>query len=265
MQGCSSAAFQIAYMLLREMLRREVFGVSLGLITAINGGAGGIDGYFGGLLAEAFGFRAVFAAILILGLLAIAAAACLIPRDTPVDPAGRMDWAGGAALALALGCASFFVTAGGSSGWIGPATLAWLAGAGIAFIAFLAIEGRRAAPLVATHYLHSRKCWPVLLTTILTLAGIFAVINFTVVLLSQDVRAGFGLDSATSALRYLSPAAFIGVMVAPLAGWLADRLGWLLVMRAGPGRQRHAAGRDRMAHRRSPVRDDRRRLARPHL
>lgn len=235
MQGCSSAAFQITYLLLRELLRKELFGVSLGLITAISGGAGGIDGYLGGLVAERFGFRAVFGVILLAGLLALAAAALQLPRDEPVERRSRMDWAGGIALALLLASVSFFVSAGSSGGWASGRALAWLGGAGLAGGVFWKIEQRCAVPLVATHFLRSRQFWPMLLTTMLTLAGIFAVINFTVVLLSQDSRHGYGLDSAMSALLYLSPAAFIGVLTAPLAGWLADRTGWIVVMRAGLG------------------------------
>lgn len=235
MQGCSSAAFQITYLLLREMLRAELFGVSLGVITAINGGVGGVDGYAGGLLAGRFGFRAVFAAILLIGAVAIIAAALQLPRDEPVERGERMDWLGAGALSVLLACISFFVSDGAQAGWLSGQALAWLGGAALAFAAFVWAERRCAVPLVAIHYLRSRQFWPMLLTTMLTLAGVFAVINFTVVLLSQDRMAGYGLDSATSALRYLSPAAFIGVLTAPLAGWLADRIGWLLVMRIGLG------------------------------
>lgn len=235
LQGCSSATFQIAYLLLREMLRAELFGVSLGVITAINGGVGGIDGYLGGLLAGRFGYRAVFAAILLIGVIAILAATLHLPRDEPVERGERMDWPGAALLSVLLACISFFVSDGAQAGWLSGQALAWLGGAALTFAAFVRAERQRAVPLVAIHHLRSRQFWPMLLTTMLTLAGVFAVINFTVVLLSQNVAAGYGLDSATAALRYLSPAAFIGVLTAPLAGWLADRIGWLRVMRAGLG------------------------------
>lgn len=75
--------------------------------------------------------------------------------------------------------------------------------------------------------------WPVIATTVLTLAGIFAIINFTVVLLSQDPDGGFGLSASISALLFLTPAALIGVFAAPLAGWLADRRGWVRTLRLG--------------------------------
>jgi predicted MFS family arabinose efflux permease len=97
------------------------------------------------------------------------------------------------------------------------------------------IEKRRRHPLIAVHHLRSRQVWPVIATTVLTLAGIFAIINFTVVLLSQDPDGGFGLSASLSALLFLTPAALIGVFAAPLAGWLAGRRGWIKTLRAGTG------------------------------
>jgi predicted MFS family arabinose efflux permease len=233
LQGCTSATFQLAYILLREALRKEAFGPMLGLLTAICGGAGGVDGYLGGLLAETYGVRSVFVFILFAGLAALLTVIFVVPRDPPQGGQGRMDWPGAAALSAGLVCTSFFVSQGAGTGWVSGGALGWLAGAAIAFAGFWRIEGRSATPLIATRHLRSRQVWPLLATTLLTLAGIFAVINFTVVLLSQDANHGFGYDSATSALLFLSPAALIGLFSAPFAGWLAGRLGWIPVLRWG--------------------------------
>jgi predicted MFS family arabinose efflux permease len=235
LQGCSSAAFQIAYILLREALSRAAFGPTLGLLTAICGGAGGIDGYLAGLLTRHFGFRSVFLVILLISIFAAGLALLVVPPDRPRVDRERMDWPGAAALSLGLICTSFFVSQGSGTGLATPGALCWLAGAAVAFVAFWRIEDARDTPLIATRYLRSRQVWPLLTTTLLTLAGIFPVINFTVVLLSQDGQGGFGYDSATAALLFLSPAAFIGVLMAPLAGWLTGHMGWLRLLRYGLG------------------------------
>jgi predicted MFS family arabinose efflux permease len=235
LQGCSSATFQLGYILLREALRKEAFGPTIGLLTAICGGAGGIDGYLSGLLTQDFGYRSVFLVILLVGVLAVGLTSLLVPRDRARDDRGQMDWPGAATLSVGLICTSLFVSQGAAAGLTSLSALCWLAGAMIAFAGFWRIEGRSKSPLIATHYLRSRRIWPLLATTLLTLAGIFAVINFTIVLLSQDAHAGFGYDSATAALLFLSPAAFIGVLTAPLAGWLAGRIGWLAILRYSLG------------------------------
>lgn len=232
-QGASSAAFQLAYVILNEKLSTKLFGTMLGLLTAINGGVGGIDGWVGGLLTDAFGYRSLFAVILIVGLLALLSVWRVVPAADGTASAGRMDWWGAGALSLGLIGLSYFVSTGGSAGWTAPLTLVFGAGTIIAFIVFVLIEKRRATPLIAIDQLKSRFVWPVITTTVLTLSSVFTVINFTVVVLSQDAEHGYGLNAATSALMFLAPPALIGLAAAPLAGWLAARVGWTLILRTG--------------------------------
>jgi MFS family permease len=75
--------------------------------------------------------------------------------------------------------------------------------------------------------------WPIVSTTLATLTGVFAAINFTVIIFSQDHRVGYGMSATESSLMFLSPAAFIGLMSAPLSGWLAPRVGWRILMWSG--------------------------------
>lgn len=234
-QGASSAAFQLSYVILNEKLSRKMFGTMLGILTAVNGGVGGIDGWVGGLLTDAFGYRSLFVVILAIGLIALFSVWQFVPADHGAASAGRMDWWGAGALSLGLICLTYFVTTGGGSGWTDPLTLAFAAGTVASLIVFVLIEKRRATPLIAVDQLKSRCVWPVITTTVLALSSVFTVINFTVVLLSQDADHGYGLNAATSALMFLAPPALIGLAAAPLAGWLAARIGWALILRIGLG------------------------------
>lgn len=233
LQGASSAAFQIAYVILAETLPAAVFPTVLGVLTAINGGVGGVDGWIGGLLADAFGFRSLFVVILVVAVVAIGCVVLAVPRDGEPSSRGRMDWWGAAALSAGLICITYFVSQGSARGWLDMVTLLFLAGAIAAFAVFVVIERRRRTPLIAVHHLRSRQVWPVLATTVLTLSSVFTVINFTIVVLSQDAEAGYGLPASTSALLYLAPPALIGLAAAPLSGWLAGRIGWIPVLRVG--------------------------------
>lgn len=233
LQGASSAAFQISYVILAETLPVAVFPTVLGVLTAINGGVGGVDGWIGGLLADAFGFRSLFVVILVVAVLAIVCVALAVPRDGAPSSTGRMDWWGAAALSIGLICLTYFVSTGSGQGWFAPLTLVFLAGTIAAFLAFVAIEKRRTTPLVAVQHLRSRQVWPVLAVTVLTLSSVFTVINFTVIILSQDQAVGYGMNASTSALMYLTPPALIGLAAAPLSGWLAGRCGWIPMLRIG--------------------------------
>jgi predicted MFS family arabinose efflux permease len=235
LQGVSSAVFALAYIVLSENLQARVFGTSVGIIAAINGGVGGVDGYFGGLMAETLGFRSIFVVVLVLTAIAAACILKTVPKGRPRGVRGAMDWWGAGSLSVFLVFITYFVSGGSAAGWTAPSTLALLAGTVASFAAFWMIEKKRTNPLIAVHHLRSRQVWPVIATTVLTLAGIFAIINFTVVLLSQDTNQGFGLSASLSALLFLTPAALIGVFAAPLAGWLADRRGWIKTLRAGTG------------------------------
>jgi len=95
------------------------------------------------------------------------------------------------------------------------------------------VEQRSACPLIEVRHFRSRRIWPILATTMLTLSGLFAVINFTVILLSQNRETGFGMQPEQSALSFLTPPALIGVAFAPLSGWLAVRWGWTRTMKLG--------------------------------
>ncbi|MBT2513457.1 MFS transporter [Arthrobacter sp. ISL-30] len=233
LQGVSSAVFALSYIVLNENLPARLFGTSVGIIAAVNGGVGGVDGYFGGLMAETLGFQSIFVAVLVLTVIAVVCVLKVVPNGRPATTTGSMDWWGAGSLSLFLVFLTYFVSTGSSAGWLSPAALGLLAGSIAAFTAFWFIEKKRSTPLVAIHHLRSRQVWPVIATTVLTLAGIFAIINFTVVLLSQDSASGFGLSASLSALLFLTPAALIGVFAAPLAGWIADRRGWIRTVRLG--------------------------------
>ena len=232
LQGASGSVFQITYLILRYILTPKQFGPALGLVTAISCGVGGADQFLGGMLSDHWGFRSIFFVILVIGLIAIALSVLYVPESTDASP-GSMDWPGAAALSVALIFVNLGVARGGSHGWASLAAASLLAVALACFVTFWFIEKRRAHPLISTTHLKSRQIWPIVATTLATLTGVFAAINFTVVVFSQDHRAGYGMSATASALMFLSPAAAIGVLAAPITGWLAPRVGWRAIMWSG--------------------------------
>jgi predicted MFS family arabinose efflux permease len=232
LQGASGSVFQITYLVLRDILTPKQFGPALGLVTAVSGGVGGADQFLGGLLSDHWGFRAIFLVILITGIIGIAMTTLYVPESAPAS-GDSMDWPGAAAVSAALIFVNVGVSRGGSHGWGSPAAVILFAAALACFLAFWSIEKHRTHPLISTTHLKSRQIWPIVATTLATLTGIFAAINFILVVFSQDHHAGFGMSAAASALLFLSPAAAIGVLAAPVTGWLAPRVGWRAVMWSG--------------------------------
>lgn len=234
LQGLSSASFQLAYLVLSEALDAKQFGVMLGVITAINGGVGGVDGYVGGLLTEHFGFRSLF--VVIIGFVVIAGIGIIttFPKLS-ASSHGTFDWWGGAFLSVGVICLGQFISSvtDTNAGVSSARTWILLAVSLVAFAAFVMRESRAKDPLISLEELKSRQVWPLILAVLLTLAGVFAVINYTVVVFSQNAEIGFGMSASTSSLFFLVPPAVIGIVGAPAVGWLAPRIGWIRTLRIG--------------------------------
>ena len=233
LQGAASAAFPLSFIVLKKLLTPKTFGLAVGTLTAINGGVAGVDAYFSGLLVETFGFRSIFVVIFLVAIAATIAVSLCVPADSHATATGKMDWWGAATLSLGLLLLIAYLGQAPTAGWTSPISLGCLVAAVVAFVAFWNIEKRRSFPLIETAHLRSRHVWPVIATTIFSLAGFVGAGGYTIVLLSQDANIGYGMDAAQSALMYIVPGALAGVLVSPLVGSVAHKFGWLRLLRSG--------------------------------
>src|SRR5699024_31790 len=88
----------------------------------------------------------------------------------------------------------------------------------IFFAVFWKWENKHDQPLVAPKYLKRRSTWGLLLTTVLTMTGVFAAVNGVAVSLAQNPTAGFNMSADAASLFLLAPYALIGLGVAGSAG-----------------------------------------------
>ena len=203
------------------------------MIAVVNGGIAGFDALAGGLLTTAFGFRSIFWCT---GAISVIALAMIWVWGVESKPSAgtSMDWLGVVALGIVV---ATLLTALNQAG--DPATANWtlvvvLAVIGIAFcVIFWIREGRAKEPLATTADLRRRATWALLLTTLLTLTGVFATINGLATSLVQNSDLGFGLSAAVASVAILTPYALIGWVVGPIAGRLAPKVGYLTVLRVG--------------------------------
>jgi len=223
------------------MLRSAVsnprkYGTLMGLITAVNGGVAGVDSFVGGYFAEHFGFRSIFWLMVVLALVATALIAFLASESKPAAGT-RMDWLGVFFIVVAVGALLTALNEGAklvgafSSGTL-MLSLALVLVSAVAFYAFWRTEKRAAQPMVETAHLRQRSTWAPLLTTTLTMTGIFAVINGIVPAYVQAAD-GFGIGPTEMSLIILTPYALLGWIVGPLSGKLAPVLGYTKVLRIG--------------------------------
>lgn len=234
-QGISGPIVPMALIMLRARVRdRKQFALLMAILTSINGGIAGVDALLGGWLAAAFGYHSVFWAMAVVAAVATALVA-LLAQDSRGTEQLPMDWPGAAAIVVALGAV---LVAFNELGKLGAANWLMIAGlllvGAIAFAIFWRIESTSPHPLVPTRYLRERRTWALLSTTVLTMTGIFAVMNGLVPNMGQDPTfGGMGADSISWVT--LTPYALAGLLMGPVAGRLAGRFGYLAVLRAGLG------------------------------
>ncbi|MFI1971216.1 MFS transporter [Streptomyces cinnamoneus] len=234
LQGASGPTVPLCLIMLRvEVTEPKRYGTLLGVITAVNGGVAGVDSLAGGFLADKHGFQAVFWAMAGVAAVAMGLVAFLTP-ETKVAAASRMDWPGVGLLVVSVGSLLIALNEAGkladaSWGFVG----ALVAVSAVAFALFWRTEDRSGHPLVATRHLKQRATWATLLTTVLTMTGVFAVMNGLIPALAQDADAGLGMSAEQSAWWTLTPYALAGLAMGPVAGRLAATFGYGRVLRLG--------------------------------
>lgn len=233
-QGVAGPTVPVCLIMLRVAVPDpKSYGTLLGVITAVNGGIAGVDALAGGWLAQNFGFGSVFWTMAVIAALA-AVAVAFLTDESLVPGDHRMDWSGTIALVVAVGA---LLTIFKELAKLSNANFWLVAGlfllAALSAVAFWIQEERTSQPLVATVYLQSRSTWALLLTTTLTMTGVFAVMNGLVPGLAQDTDYGPGLSPDVVSFWTLTPYAIAGLLMGPVSGTLAGRFGYRKVLRVG--------------------------------
>lgn len=233
-QGFSGPVVPLCLLMLHaEVKDPKRYGMLMGILTAVNGGIAGIDAFLGGYIATNFGFRPVFWFIAAVGLITLPFIIKGV-KETKPSAGKSMDWIGVLFLVVTL---AGFLVAFNEAGKISDANWLFVVSAiviaVVSFLLFIQIEKRVREPLVTVAHLKQRSTWALLLTTVLTMTGIFAVVNGLVVSFAQNSEIGFGFTANKTAIYLLAPYALIGWLVGPFMGKLAPLFGYNRILRVG--------------------------------
>lgn len=233
-QGISGPVVPICLLMLRSEIKDvKTYATLMGVVTAVNGGIAGIDAIAGGYIASVSGFRAVFWTIAIVAFIATALVYKFAPESKPSNNV-KMDWLGVILIVLSLAFMLNALNKAANVANVDFASVAIFALLSIvSFYLFVRTEKKSVEPLVSIEHLKRRETWSILLTTTLTMTGIFAIVNGLAMSLAQNTDVGFNLGPDKAALYLLTPYALIGWLVGPFAGRLAPSFGYTNILRAG--------------------------------
>jgi MFS family permease len=203
---------------------------ALGIFGAAGGTAAIVGSVLGGLLVEGPGWQWVFFLNVPLGAALAALVFARVPADRPAEKRdGRTDLGGALALTVGLMAVTFGVHESIESGWISAPTLVPLLGGLAALGAFLAIEGRVAAPLIPLQTLRRPSLVAANIAAGLLWASFLGLI-YEATLFVQQVLGYSPLAAGSSTI----PIAVISLAVsAVLAPRVIDRVGPARTLAAG--------------------------------
>lgn len=205
-------------MVMHAFPRRER-AKAMGWWSLVGGGAPVIGLVAGGPLVDAIGWRAIFLVQAPLAGLAVVLGALVLPETTR-RPSAEIDWWGAGLLAAATVAGLGALQFGGEIGWTNPWLLVPLTIAAVAFVAFLRVERRVAAPLIPPVLLRQRNYGASVTAQWFTNFAYMGGYIVTPVLV--QVMFGFSVGQASFAM-VIRPLMFS--ITAPVAGYVAVRAG----------------------------------------
>ena len=174
----------------------------------------------GGWLAQAFGWRSVFYINVPIGIVGIILGVRAIDDDRPHGKTEQFDYTGAALFTAGLVALLIALDQGHAWGWTAPLTLSLAAIAAALLTAFVAVEQRRANPMLDLSLFKSRVFSAATVTALFNYICVYSVLFVLPFLLIQ----GRGLGTQQAGL-VLTAQPIVMAIVAPISGALSDRIG----------------------------------------
>ncbi|HEX4886107.1 MAG TPA: MFS transporter [Casimicrobiaceae bacterium] len=220
-QGVGAAVMMaLAMAMVGETVPREKIGRAMGVLGTTSAVGTALGPSVGGLLIGGFGWRAMFLALVPLGVAALHLAYRFLPADRPRTPVDRpgFDPAGTVVLAITLTAYALAMTRGRGS--LGPLDAALFLAAVAGAALFVRVEARVAAPLIRLATLRD----PLLRASVATSALVSTVMMATLVVGPFYLARSLGLDAVLVGL-VVSVGPVVVALAGVPAGRIVDRLG----------------------------------------
>lgn len=232
--GLAMGTMPLALGILRAAAPPERIGRVISMMVATVGIGAALGLPVSAFIAERLDWHLLFVIDAVLALGAITLLLVLVPGSAPT-PGVRVDVVGGIWLAAALVAGLLAISRGNEWGWLSPATLGLAIGGILALVGWGAFELRMRDPLVDLRVAAQPA---VLFTNLSTISLGFTFFASSVVfpqlLQGPPGSGGLGLTLQQASLVQMSLGVSI-LVVSPVAGWLASRIGPRRVLLIGVG------------------------------
>jgi EmrB/QacA subfamily drug resistance transporter len=171
----------------------------------------------GGLLVDAFGWRAIFLARVPLAVIAIVLA--LVQEPVKRAAAKAFDYRGCITLFVGLVSLILFLTLGGRTGWFAPQVMGPAMLSLAAFALFSYVERRAENPVLDLSLLRHRVLAPAMVASYFMYLATF--VNWFILPFYVSDTLGYDAKSLGLLLMIMTAA---GAITAPIGGWISDRM-----------------------------------------
>ncbi|MFD5552831.1 MFS transporter [Streptomyces sp. NPDC127068] len=201
-------------------------GMALGVWGAVNGLAVALGPLVGGGLTEHVAWQWIFWLNVPIGLALLPLSRMRLAES--YAPGARIDVPGTLLASLGLFGIVYALVTVNSHSWTDPAVLTGLIAGTVLLIAFVRYEQRTDRPMLPMRLFRSRAFSGINAASLLMFLGMFG----SIFLLSQYFQGVAGYSPTETGLRML-PWTAMPLFVAPIAGYLSDRIGGRPVVATG--------------------------------
>jgi EmrB/QacA subfamily drug resistance transporter len=205
-------------------------GRAIGTWAGVSALALAIGPAVGGALTEYVSWRAIFFLNLPVAVGAIIVTLFAVRESVDQTVAKKVDIAGIGTLSVGLSSLVLALVEGNSWGWGSPAIVALLIAAAVGLVAFVLVEVRGKVPMVQFEFFRSRSFVGANTAAFIVSFAMLAMFFF-IALYMQNI---LGYSALQAGIRFL-PSTVVIIIVAPIAGRLADRIGPRPLMATGLG------------------------------
>ena len=212
-------ALPLMFNIITEQAPQDCMGTMMGVGSLVTAMAPAVGPSVGGWLAENFGWRAIFAALLPILVVSFVLGICSIRQSHEVSNE-KFDVPGWLSIAMSFMALVFAVDLGAGLGWTSAATLGLFAAFVVFLILFVLRERSCEQPLIHLS-IFERPRYVMGVVAIVALQFVVLGLSFLIPNYSQLVMGA----GATEAGSILLPGCLVGALMAPLSGQILDRFG----------------------------------------